>query len=198
MIARLRGEVIDRTADSVVIDVQGVGYVVTVSKRASFMVGDAVDLHVHTHVREDTLQLFGFESGQEREIFHLLITVPSIGPVKAMGILETPAEEVVHMVVEGNARQIAKLPGIGKRTAERMVVDLRDKCRALAPSLGSAPTPSRPTTGQLQDDLVSALTNLGFKAAAAEREVIRSIEQLGAEAGLDRLLRHTLDQLRRR
>ena len=117
MIGRLRGEVIDRTATQVVIDVQGVGYVVTVTRSASFGVGESVDVHIHTHVREDALVLFGFAKQHERDVFDLLITVPSIGPVKAMGILDTPLDEMLHAVAHGDTRRLSKLPGIGKRTA---------------------------------------------------------------------------------
>lgn len=201
MIGRLRGEIIDRNADMIVVDVQGVGYVVRVA-RAEFPVGSTVDLHVHTHVREDTLALFGFAEPYEREIFNLLLTVPSVGPIKAMGILSTPAPELVRMVASRDTKRIAKLPGVGKRTAERMVVDLGDKFAALvpagAPGLGGeGPHVSIGGSGLL-DDLTSALVNLGFKANHAEIEANRSIVKLGEDAGLDALLRHSLDQLRRR
>ena len=199
MIGRLRGEVIDRTATQVVVDVQGVGYLVTVARNAAFTVGEAVDIHIHTHVREDALVLFGFAQQHERDVFDLLITVPSIGPVKAMGILETPLEELLSAVAHGDIRRLSKLPGIGKRTAERIVVDLRETFAALAPSIAaSGEPPVSAAATQLMTDLVSALTHLGFKNSVAEREAGRAVETLGIEAGLDPLLRHCLDQLRKR
>jgi len=201
VIGRLRGEVIDRDADTIVVDVQGVGYLVRVA-RAEFGVGTSVDLHIHTHVREDSLALFGFAEPFEREVFNLLLTVPSIGPVKAMGILGTPVPALVDMVARRDAKGIAKLPGVGKRTAERMVVDLGDKFAALAPTLrGAISGEAEHTTrvvSSMADDLASALTNLGFKSNVAETEANRAVSVLGADAGLDALLRHSLDQLRRK
>lgn len=199
MIGRLRGEVIDRTADGLVLDVNGVGYQVTVLRRGGYHIGDSADLFIHTHVREDALQLFGFLEADEREVFLMLITVPSIGPVKAMGIMEAPLIDLLASVVNGDTKRLAKLPGIGKRTSERMIVDLREKMAALASSVQE--TSSRPPMaahGQNLDDLVSALNHLGFKANVAEREALAAIEKLGVDASFDILLRHSLDQLRRR
>jgi Holliday junction DNA helicase RuvA len=200
VIARVRGVVIERHADAVVVDVQGLGYRVTVPRRGGLAEGESVDLYVHTHVREDALTLFGFVSPAERDVFELLITVPSIGPVKAMGILETPIEDIVSLVARGDVRGLSKLPGIGKRTAERMLVDLREKLAALAPSLVVEPGKASVTATDARalQDLVSALTHLGYKAPVVEREAARAVESLGADAGLDALLRHALDQLRRR
>jgi Holliday junction DNA helicase RuvA len=201
MIARLRGTIIDRTANAVIVDVGGVGYLVHVSSRHGIAVGADVDLQIHTHVREDALQLFGFGDATELEVFHLLITVPSIGPVKAMGILESPVEDLLSAVIDRDLRRLSKLQGVGKRTAERMVVDLHDKFAALAPRMiGTHPVNGRgqPKTPAVLSDLVSALSNLGFKPAVAEREAQRAVELLGPETDLDVLLRHTLDQLRRR
>ena len=202
MIGRLRGEVIDKSADTIVVDVGGVGYVVSVVERAGHQIGDSADLHIHTHVREDALQLFGFVTPMDRQVFELLITVPSVGPVKAMGVLETPIEALLRLVADRDVTELKKLPGIGKRTAERMVVDLGDKFATLA-----AGTPStRPTATGLAVasaagmlvDLTSALINLGYKAGAGDRAAHTAIEELGAEAGFDPLLRRSLEQLRRR
>lgn len=115
MIRRLRGEVIERTPDHVVVDVQGVGYLVFVPARMPVSLGSEISLHIHTHVREDALSLYGFLDPMDLEIFSFLLGVPSIGPVKAMGILETPAEEIIASVQKGDAKQLAKLPGVGKK-----------------------------------------------------------------------------------
>lgn len=197
MIRRLRGEVIERTATSVTIDVNGVGYHVTVTKRASFPIGSKVDLHVHTHVREDALLLFGFTDPLEREIFDLLITVPTVGPVKAMGILETAPEEIVEHVRKKDLARLSKLPGVGKKTAERLVVDLADKIASLTPP-GTAARSSDsqpPVPIGAREDLTSALVNLGFRPAAANDAAERAIERAGAQAGLEILLREALTQL---
>lgn len=196
MIGRLRGEVIERTATSIVVDVQGVGYVVTVPRRGAFPVGARVDVHVHTHVREDALDLFGFTSSLDREVFHLLIGVPGIGPVKAMGILETPPEELVGLVRAKDLARLSKLPGVGKKTAERLVLDLHEKMVALAALDAAVPsTPSRPPAqASLRDDLTSALSNLGFKPAQADAAAGKALER-APEAPFDTLLRDALQQL---
>jgi Holliday junction DNA helicase RuvA len=198
VIRRLRGEVIERTATSIVVDVQGVGYYVQVSKRAGHPIGGRVDIHIHTHVREDALALFGFSDELEREVFDLLLSVPSIGPVKAMAILETPPDELVLAVRGRDVALLAKLPGIGKKTAERMVVDLHDKFQALP--LPSTPS-GRPIAAHqsgLLGDLTSALVNLGYKPASAEHAAQKSVERLGPEAELQALLREALVQIARR
>jgi Holliday junction DNA helicase RuvA len=197
VIRRLRGEVIDRTAGAAVIDVQGVGYLVQVSKRWSHPVGSRVDIHVHTHVREDALQLFGFQDDVELEIFDLLISVPSVGPVKALGMLETPPREIIELVRARDLARLSKLPGIGKKTAERLVVDLFDKFRSLV--LPTAEHPSAgPAPSGLLADLTSALVNLGYKPGSAEQAAAQSIEQLGANAELEALLKDALGRLRHR
>lgn len=194
MIRRLRGEVIERTATAIVVDVHGVGYGVTVSKRASFATGSSIDIHIHTHVREDALTLFGFADALEREVFDLLISVPMIGPVKAMGILETAPEEIVERVRQKDLARLSKLPGVGKKTAERMIVDLHDKMSVLT-SEKTSPS-KRPTVALgARDDLTSALVNLGFKPNAAQEAAERAIERAGATAGLEVLLKEALTQL---
>src|SRR5262245_7140545 len=120
MIGRLRGQVIERTSTTVLVDVHDVGYLVTVSQQSTLGVGDRAELHIYTHVREDALALYGFSDPLEREVFDLLITVPSIGPVKAMQILATPPIDIIDAVVEKNPAKLAKLQGVGKKTAERM------------------------------------------------------------------------------
>lgn len=202
MIGRIRGEVIERSVGRLVIDVNGVGYVVHVSALVSFPVGERVDLHVHTAVRDDAITLFGFASRPEKELFDLLLAVPGVGPVKAMGILQTPVETFVELVARREPARLAKLPGVGKKTAERIMVDLADKIAALGAegppvvvavsSSGGASPPSAPVAA----DLISALVNLGFKEAVASEVARGSIEALGEEAALDDLLRDALSRAR--
>ncbi|MBI4820940.1 MAG: Holliday junction branch migration protein RuvA [Deltaproteobacteria bacterium] len=195
MIRRLRGRIVDRTAGSIVLDVHGVGYLVTVPKSAQFELDAEVSLHIYTHVREDILALFGFIDPTGLTLFEYLITVPTIGPVKAMGILETPPAELIALVRAKDARRLATLPGVGKKTAERIVIDLFDKLEALGtPSL----RPLVPSTGlpTLVLDLVSALTNLGFRPQVAEESARAAIEKLGKSAKLEDLLREALAQRR--
>jgi Holliday junction DNA helicase RuvA len=196
MIGRLRGEVIERSATTVVVDVHGVGYVVTVTPQSPFRLGEQVDLHIHTQVREDAISLYGFADPLEREVFDLLIGVPNIGPAKAMGILQTPAASIILMVAQREPAKLAKLPGVGKKTAERLLVDLADKMAGLRPAatgarLAPATAVSERPAGVL-GDLVSALVNLGFKEDAALLAASGAVERLGADAGLEALLRDAL------
>ncbi|MCB9653184.1 MAG: Holliday junction branch migration protein RuvA [Deltaproteobacteria bacterium] len=201
MIGRLRGEVIERAAGMVVIDVHGVGYVVSVSASAHLPVGTNVDLHVYTHVREDALQLFGFGTALEREVFNHLITVPNVGPVKAMAILATPAEEIVRTVAQRNAAKLAKLPGVGKKTAERLLVDLAEKFDGLLPSVGGVEGAAQaPVLDALattaNSDVVSALVNLGFKPSVAEEAAKLAVSRRGADVDLSVLVKEALASLR--
>lgn len=202
MIGRLRGEVLERTATSLIVDVQGVGYVVTVTPQTPFRVGEQVDLHIHTQVRDDAISLYGFADPLEREVFDLLIQVPGVGPAKAMGILKTPATSFIQMVLERQPGKLAKLPGVGKKTAERLLVDLADKMTALRPAGMTIPEPAtsgprttaRPTG--VVGDVVSALVNLGFKDDAALAAAKAAAEKLGEKAGLEALLREALSKPR--
>jgi len=198
MIGRLRGRIIERGATEIIVDVGGVGYQVAVPARGGFGIDSEVDLHVHTHLRQDALLLFGFAERRDREVFDLLITVPNVGPTKALAILETEIDDLVRLVVAGDTKALAKLPGIGKRTAERMVVDLREKLAALAPSLVGSKPPTKSGDARILADLVSALAHLGYRPADAEREAARTLEAHGAAQGFEALLRHALDALRRR
>jgi Holliday junction DNA helicase RuvA len=192
VIGRLRGEVIDRMGPRVVVDVQGVGYVVTVSPTAEVRLGERVDLHIHTQVRDDAIQLFGFREPEERDVFHMLIDVPNIGPVKAMQILATPVRDLIALVARRDAKGLAKLPGVGKKTAERILLDLADKLPDLGPP-AAAPSVALPEGGSIVErDLLSALMNLGYRDTVAAEAAKRSIGRLGEEAGLEALLRDAL------
>lgn len=198
MIGRLRGEVIDRTANKLVVDVGGVGYVVTVTAQTPYRLGEKVDLYIHTQVREDAINLYGFSDPVERELFDLLLGVPSVGPVKAMGILQTPAITFIELALKREPGKLAKLPGVGKKTAERILVDLSDKLgkvaggpvAAKAPAGATAVMPERPAG--VAGDLVSALVNLGFREDVAQVSAQGAIEALGEDAGLEALLRKAL------
>lgn len=194
MIGRLRGEIIDRALGLVVVDVHGVGYRVAIPEGSPLRLGQAVDLHVHTHVREDALLLFGFETALELSVFELLLTVPGVGPVKAMGMLRTSVAELVELILVGDPGRLSKLPGVGKKTAERLVLDLREKLRDLGPiGASGAPTPRPlPVADARARDLLSALINLGFREAAAEEAAKGALSRLGPEASLEALLKEAL------
>ncbi len=191
MIGRLRGTVLERTAQSVVVDIHGVGYVVQVTSDTVLPEGTAVDLHIHTHVREDAITLFGFVEPASRQLFHLLIGVPGIGPVKAMGILETPVPNFVQLVLKREVGRLSKLPGVGKKTAERIVVDLADRITVLA-TVESASQPPSAAAGSLEQDLVSALVNLGFNSAKAGELAEAAVAEAGDARDLETLLKAAL------
>ncbi len=195
LIGRLRGTVIERTAQAVVIDVHGVGYVVQVTSTTAFAEGATVDLHVHTHVREDAITLFGFAEPAAKQLFHLLIGVPTIGPVKAMGILETPVADFVQLVLKREVGRLAKLPGVGKKTAERIVVDLFDRLAGLGALTLATPVAEAPPA-DIEQDLTSALVNLGFTSNKAEELATAAIAEHGSDAGLEALLKTALASAR--
>lgn len=172
MIGFLRGRLLRATPERLLVDVGGVGYDVHVSlatfseiERAG---GDEVALHVHTHVREEQLALYGFATERERELFERLITVSGIGPRLAQVVLSgLPTADLLAALAGGDIARLTRIPGVGRKTAERMVVELRDKVQALARE--SAPEPAAAATSD--DDLVAALVNLGYKPAPAEKAV---------------------------
>jgi len=156
----------------VIVEAGGVGYAVNVSlstfseiERAG---GQEVSLFVHTHVREDQIALFGFASEREQELFERLITVSGIGPRLAQVVLSgLPPNDLLQAIAAGDVTRLTRIPGVGKKTAERMVVELRDALQALA--LEAAPEAAAAATSD--DDLVAALVNLGYKPSQAEKAV---------------------------
>jgi Holliday junction DNA helicase RuvA len=195
LIARLHGKVVDKGVDHAIVDVGGVGYLVhaSVGTLASLPLGDAATLRIHTHVREDALDLYGFADEVEELVFRELIATPNIGCKKAITILSgLPAEEIVDAIREGDAPRLARAHGVGKKTAERLVVELKDRLARFAPgAAGKAPK------GTLVDDLVSGLTNLGYKADAATAAAEEVLAELGGN-DLSTLLREALGRLRKR
>jgi Holliday junction DNA helicase RuvA len=199
MIAFLRGKVLDKHPNRLVVDVQGVGYDVHVPLSTYYEVGDPgadVMLHVHTHVREDALQLYGFLTPFEQQIFERLIGISGIGPRLAVAVLSgIDPRELVGAVQRGDVARLTAIPGIGKKTAERIVLELRDRLPQLAgvPAAGAASPPS--AADRLRDDLVSALVNLGYHRPQAEKTVestIKSDEAPGFEAALKRALKEMM------
>ena len=173
MIGRLRGRVAgDEVSGPLLIDVAGVGYEVMTPAgtlgRARVASTEEVELFIHTHVREDAFELFGFSSETERRVFRLLITVPNVGPKTALGVLSAlPVADLSRAVRAGDVGRLTKVPGIGKKTAERLVLELKEK---LAQDALSEATPSQPA-GDTAARLVSALTNMGYRATEAEKAV---------------------------
>ena len=193
MIARLAGRLARKSPEALIVDVHGVGYRVLVSLTAFGALpaeGEAVTLGIHTHLRENALELFGFTSDAEQALFGALITVSGIGPRMALNILSgLPAEQLIEALAGGNVARLVAIPGIGKRTAERLVVELQDRVRKLA----AAATPSPEAVGSGDAEAVSALVNLGYRAADAERAV-RAVTAAGARELAD-VIRKALQKL---
>jgi Holliday junction DNA helicase RuvA len=195
MIAQLRGTLADKRPNQVLVDVGGVGYLVHIPVSTFYALGDLhsnVSLLIHTQVREDAISLYGFLSSREKHLFELLISASGVGPVLALKILSgMSVDDLIPAVRAGDLVRLTRIPGVGRKTAERMVVELRDKLAAM----GTPETARQPaaTTGAAAD-VVSALLNLGYEQHAAEQAVERAgtNDALGSFEGL---LRATLQQL---
>jgi len=204
MIARLRGILEEKSPDRIVLDVKGVGYDLRVplsTYGALPELGTEVRLLVHTHVRDDAISLFGFASSRERFLFEKMIGVNGIGPRLAIALLSgLPPEELVEAIRSGEAASLCRIPGVGRKTAERLVVDLRDKLDSIA---GSGPGSCEPSArkgkggdGAVLEDVLSALVNLGYPARAAEKAVAdartMSTKEKVSTFSFERLLRDAL------
>jgi Holliday junction DNA helicase RuvA len=191
MIARLTGRLAHKAPDALIIDVHGVGYRVSVSLTAFAALpseGEEVTLGIHTHLRETALELFGFANAAEQALFGALITVSGIGPRMALNILSgLPADELADALASGNVARLVSVPGVGKRTAERLVVELRDRVATLQVGRGAEATMPR------DSEAVSALVNLGYRQADAERAV-RAAQGSGASELAD-VIRQALRKL---
>lgn len=192
MIAKIKGTLEHKVPGEVIIDVGGVGYHVLIPLSVFYRlpeVGAPVSLHIHTHLREDALQLFGFLEPEEKRVFLLLNSVAGIGPKLAVNILSgIPADELSRALKEGDQPRLVSIPGVGKKLAERMIVELRDKFQAL-----SAEAVARGDGSALMRDAVSALVNLGYRQAEAEKSV-RDIGRQG-EKTLSEVLKEALRRL---
>jgi Holliday junction DNA helicase RuvA len=188
MIAHLRGKLISRHPNDVIVETMGVGYDVTISVPTFSELppaGSEVALHIHTHVREDQIALYGFLRPEEKQLFEKLITVSGIGPKLAITILSgMPAEEMSSAIRGNDLVRLTKIPGIGRKTAERMVLELRDKL----PPAGTDQVHVVPSLSATQEDVLSALVNLGYQKASAEK-ALGSVEK---NAAFDAMFRAAL------
>lgn len=196
MIAHLRGILLEKHPTQVVIEAGGVGYDVSIpisTYAALPEKGAEVRLHVHTHVREDALALYGFLSPDEKTLFERLITVSGVGPRLAVTVLSgLPAPELIAAIRHGAVEHLVRIPGIGKKIAERIVLELREKL----PAVAEAAFPSaRPALTALDQDVLSALVNLGCAAAAAEAAVRKAKAQL-TDQEFEPLFRRALELIR--
>jgi Holliday junction DNA helicase RuvA len=195
MIAFLRGRIIDKHPNRLIVDVHGVGYEVHVPLSTYYDVGEEgaeVSLRVHTHVREDALQLYGFLSLLEKEVFERLIGISGIGPKLAVAVLSGigPAE-LVGAIERSDIARLTAIPGVGRKTAERIVLELRDRLQHLV-VVSAAGVAAAAPADRLRDDLVSALLNLGYHRPLAEKaadSTLTSSDDLTFEHALKRALR---------
>ena len=193
MIARLAGTLAEKAPDRVVVDVQGVGYAVFVSLQtfaALPAAGATVRLLVHTEVREDAIDLIGFVDEHERALFHLLRKVKGLGPRTSLAVLSgMPAAQLASVIAAGDVGKLQSIPGVGKKLAERVVVECRSAAGLLAGGHGPTTVPAAAGGDALVDEAVSALVNLGYKRPEAERAVTRARKD---GAGLEQVIRDAL------
>jgi len=205
MIAHLSGTLLAKQATSAIVDVAGVGYEVAIPLSTFYELGDAgspVQLRVYTHVREDAIQLFGFKTARERELFLQLISVNGVGPGLAIKLLSgMNADEMIASIRTNNLVRLVAIPGVGRKTAERLVVDLRDKIAALSsPALEdefaakAAEVGGIVTEDSMRNDSMSALANLGYQKVAAEKAIKTAIDE-GGELSVEVILRRSLRSL---
>jgi len=194
MIALIRGHLIQKNPGYVLVETNGIGYQLFVSLTTFYDLPESeqdVVLHAHTHVREDLLQLYGFSTLLEKELFQILIGVSGIGPKLALNILSgiTPPE-LVHSLGSGDMARLISIPGVGRKTAERMILDLREKAQKIQTREAFPGTDRRPPD-KMAEDVVSALVNLGYKKGQAEKAV-ESILRQTPEITLEKALKASL------
>jgi Holliday junction DNA helicase RuvA len=190
VIAQVRGRLLRKEPQEAVVDVGGVGYRVAIPLSTFYRIGepgDEVTLLTHTHVREDTLALFGFLTAAEQALFERLIAVSGVGPKLAVSILSgIEAPDLVAALRSSDVARLTRIPGVGRKTAERLVLELKDKVVGLAAAEPPAPAPA----SSAKEDLVSALLHLGYSRPEAERGVDRALKE--GEGRFEDLLRRTL------
>jgi len=180
MIAHLRGKLLSKHPNQAIVESSGVGYDVTITVPTFSelsQVGNEIALHIHTHVREDAIALYGFLRPEEKNLFEKLITVSGIGPKLAITILSgMPSDHMIKAIRGNDVSRLTRIPGIGKKTAERMVLELRDKL----PPDGAEAVAAIPSLSAVEEDVLSALLNLGYQRAPAEKALSASAAKTGS------------------
>ena len=199
IIAHLRGKLLTKRPNQVVVEICGVGYEVNISVPTFSELpasGSEVALHIHTHVREDVIALYGFLRIAEKQLFEKLMTVSGIGAKLAITILSGMAADEMASAIRGNdVARLTRIPGIGKKTAERMVLELRDKL----PAAAGTSTPTLPAMSATEEDVLSALVNLGYQRGAAEKSLASAVKNSAGKSekngSFDALFREALAAL---
>src|SRR5215212_616064 len=206
MIAHLSGTLLSKEPNQVIVDVGGVGYDVTIPLSTFYDLDDEesdVKLLIYTHVKEDALQLYGFKSPSERKLFIHFISVSGVGPKLGIALLShMKADELIESIKSNNLARLTQIPGVGRKTAERLVVDLRDKMSQLSQEQIAEQQGARPETAHVssedsvRSDALSALLNLGYQRSAAEKAIDAALGE-GGDVTVESILRRTLKKLAR-
>lgn len=206
MIAHLSGTLLSKQATSVVVDVSGVGYEVTIPLSTFYDLEDAgsnVQLRIYTHVREDTLQLYGFKTARERELFLKIITVTGIGPKLGITLLSgMNADELIGSIRTNNLARLTLIPGVGRKTAERLIMELREKVAELSSAQleeefgAKLEVSAESTEDTVRADALSALLNLGYQRSGAEKAIDGALGE-GGDITVESILRRSLKKLAR-
>jgi Holliday junction DNA helicase RuvA len=197
VIARLAGRLLEKHPNRIVVDVSGVGYDVFVPLSTYYGLGDAgahIALRIHTHVREDMLALYGFRTLLEQDLFERLISISGIGPKVALAVLSgIEPQELLRAIEHADVARLTAIPGVGKKTAERIVVELKDRLPR-APAAPASTADESSATSAVRDDVLSALVNLGYHRPLAERAVQAAIQSV-VNGGFERTLKQALREL---
>ena len=205
MIAHLSGTLLSKQATSVIVDVSGVGYEVNIPLSTFYDMedlGSTVQLRIYTHVREDAIQLYGFKTARERELFLKVISVTGIGPKLGITLLSgMSADEMIASIRTNNLARLTLIPGVGRKTAERLILELREKVADLSSAqleeeLGAKPEASELTEDTVRADALSALLNLGYQRSAAEKAIDAALGE-GGDVTVESILRRGLKKLAR-
>jgi Holliday junction DNA helicase RuvA len=206
MIAHLSGTLLSKEPNQVIVDVAGVGYDVTIPLSTFYELDDQksdVQLLIYTHVKEDALQLYGFKTASERKLFVHFISVSGVGPKLGIALLShMKADELIESIKSNNLARLTQIPGIGRKTAERLVVDLRDKMIQLSQAQVAeqtgvkTETPYISSEDSVRGDALSALLNLGYQRSAAEKSIDAALNE-GGEITVESILRRSLKKLAR-
>jgi len=205
MIAHLSGTLLSKQATSVIVDVSGVGYEVSIPLSTFYDLedlGSTVQLRIYTHVREDAIQLYGFKTARERELFLKVISVSGIGPKLGITLLSgMSADEMIASIRTNNLARLTLIPGVGRKTAERLILELREKIADLSSAqleeeLGAKPEATELTEDTVRADALSALLNLGYQRSAAEKAIDAALGE-GGDVTVESILRRGLKKLAR-
>jgi len=205
MIAHLSGTLLSKQATTVIVDVSGVGYEVNIPLSTFYDLedlGSTVQLRIYTHVREDAIQLFGFKTARERELFLKIISVTGIGPKLGITLLSgMSADEMIASIRTNNLARLTLIPGVGRKTAERLILELREKIADLSSAqleeeLGAKPEATELTEDTVRADALSALLNLGYQRSGAEKAIDAALGE-GGDVTVESILRRSLKKLAR-